>query len=110
MSVVGMFHLLKPSPIEFQIFTELPFVPRDNDTSLVLPHHPRQGPSPFICVIRRLEMCVVLSTTASFFLWVSPRSEDGYFSRDEKGGSGWPVDRRGHARIGSQGYQSAEDK
>ena len=55
-------------------------------------------------------MCVVLSTTTSFFLWVSPRSEYGYFSRDEKGGSGWPVDRRGHARIGSQGYQSTEDK
>ena len=55
-------------------------------------------------------MCVVLSTTAYFFLCVSPRSEYGYFSRDEKGGSGWPVDRRGHARIGSQGYQSTEDK
>ena len=57
-------------------------------------------------------MRVTLSTTASFFLWVSPRLEYGYayFSRDKKGGSGWPVDRRGHARIGSQGYQSAEDK
>ena len=32
------------------------------------------------------------------------------FFRDKKGGSGWPVDRRGHARIGSQGYQSTEDK
>ena len=60
--------------------------------------------------IRRLDMCVILSTTDSFFLLVSPRSEDGYFPRDNKGGSGWPVDRRGHARIGSQVYQSAEDK
>ena len=80
----------------------------------VLPRYHRQIPNPFICFIRRLDMCVVshVSTTAYFFLCVSLRSEYmyGYISRDEKGGSGWPVDRRGHARIGSQGYQSTEDK
>ena len=90
--------------------TKPPSVPRDNNTSLALPPHPRQSPSPFTYTIRRLNMFVVLSTTASFFLWVSPRSEYGYFSQDKKDGSGWPADRRGHARIGSQGYQSAEDK
>ena len=94
----------------FRFSTKPPFVPRGNNTRLVLPRHPRQSPNPFTYTIHRLDVCVVLSTTTSFFLWVSPRSEYGCFSRDEKGGSGWPVDRRGHARIGSQGYQSTEDK
>ena len=107
---MGMFHLLKPSPIEFQLSHRTTRCTPGNFAGLVLPRHPGQSPNPFTYTIRRLDMCVVLSTTASFFLWVSPRSEDGYFSRDKKGGSGWPVDRRGHARIGSEGYQSAEDK
>jgi len=85
-------------------------VPRHNNSSLILPHHPRQGPSPFTYIICRLEIYVALITTASFFLWVSPRSEHGCFSRDKKGGSGWPVDERGHARIGSQGCQSTDEE
>ena len=64
----------------FSFPTEPPVVPQGNNASLVLPRHPRQSPNPFTYTTRRLNMCVVLSTTASFFLWVSPRSEDGYFS------------------------------
>ena len=85
-------------------------LPRDNNLSLILSHYPRKGPSPFTYTIRHQEIYVALITTASFFLWVSPRSEDGYFSRDKKVGSGWPADRRGNDRIGSQGCQSAGDK
>ena len=71
-----------------QLFTEPPFVPRDTNTSTVLPPPPRQSANPFVYIIRRLDMCVVLSTAASFFLLASPRLEYGYFSQDEKGGSG----------------------
>ena len=88
MSVMGMFHLLKPSSIDLHNFSPNhplhPGIQYEPGAS----SPPRQSANPFVYIIRRLDMCVVLSTAASFFLLASPRLEYGYFSQDEKGGSG----------------------